>query len=138
MPPEEARYAAHLQLGNTTQIREEIYLMNSLGWLETLWQDLCYAVRRLHKSPGFTAVAVLMLGLGIGFTTTVLTVANDFLLRPLPFRNSERLVVATQFSSKQDQIWGPINPWMSIHQLIRCGGPTSGNAGPLWSDHLLR
>jgi predicted permease len=106
MSPEEARYAAHRKLGNTTLIREEIYHMNSLGWLETVWQDLRYAVRMLRKSPGFTAVAVLMLGLGIGFTTTVFTAVNDFLLRPLPFYNSERLVVATQFTSKQDQIWG--------------------------------
>ena len=59
--PEEARYAAHRKLGNLTLIREEIYHMNSLGWLETFWQDLRYGLRMMVKNPGFTAVAVLTL-----------------------------------------------------------------------------
>ena len=53
MSPEEARYAAHRKLGNTTLIREEIYHMNSLGWLETLWQDLRFAVRMLREESRF-------------------------------------------------------------------------------------
>ncbi len=97
MSPEQARYAARRKLGNLTLIREEIYHMNSLGWLETFWQDLRFAVRMLRKSPGFTAVAGFMLALGIGMTTTIFSAANDFLLRPLPFSNSERLVMVKRY-----------------------------------------
>jgi putative ABC transport system permease protein len=110
MSPEEARYAAQRKLGNPTLIREEIYHMNTLGWLETLWSDLRYGARMLRKNPSFTAVSVIMLALGIGVTTAIFTAANDFLLRPLPFSNSERLVVVTQYSSKTDQIWGTGQP----------------------------
>jgi putative ABC transport system permease protein len=63
----------------------------------TILQDLKYGLRVLAKNPGFAAVAVLMLALGIGVTTTIFTAANDFLLRPLPFGNSDRLVMVKRY-----------------------------------------
>ncbi|HLJ50183.1 MAG TPA: ABC transporter permease [Bryobacteraceae bacterium] len=90
--PAEARAAARRKLGNPTLVREEIYRMNTIGFLETLAQHLRYAVRQLRKSPGFTAAAILSLALGIGANTAIFTLFDQVLLRLLPVRSPEQLV----------------------------------------------
>jgi hypothetical protein len=84
MPPSEARDAARRKFGNPAHVREEIYRMNSLGFLETVVKDLGYAARMLKRSPGFSAVAILSLALGIGANTAIFTVIHAALIRPLP------------------------------------------------------
>src|SRR5579864_864441 len=71
MPLREAREAARRKLGNSTQIREEIYRMNTIGFLDTLGRDMRYGIRTLRHNPTFTVVALLTLGIGIGANTAV-------------------------------------------------------------------
>src|SRR5438552_15640185 len=71
--------------------------------MEALWQDLKYGARLLSKSPVFTLVAVIALALGIGANTAIFSVVNAVLLRALPFRDADKLVVVWEKSRKNDQ-----------------------------------
>jgi predicted permease len=86
-----ARREARRRFGNPAAIREEIYRMNSVPVLETLLRDVRYAMRMLRKTPGFTAIGVATLAIGIGVNTAVFTVVNSLLLKPLPYPEPWRL-----------------------------------------------
>jgi predicted permease len=93
MTREEARYAARRDFGGVEQFKEIYRERRGLPMLETFLQDLQFGARMLRKNPGFTAVAILTLALGIGATTSIFSVVNTLLLRPLPFPDSARIVV---------------------------------------------
>ena len=92
VPLEEAHYAARRAFGNTTLIREQTH--EAWGWaaFEHLWQDLRYAVRQLQRYPGFTAVVVIVLAVGVGANCAIFSFIDAVFLKPLPVPNPERLV----------------------------------------------
>jgi putative ABC transport system permease protein len=92
MTPDEARRQALLKLGGVTATRELQRETRGLPAWDSLSQDMRYAFRTLGREPGFFAVAVLIIGLGIGATTAMFSVVNPILLQQLPFRDPERLV----------------------------------------------
>jgi predicted permease len=90
--PDAARYAAARRFGNPTYLREESRAMWSMGVFETIVQDVKYALRFLRRSPGFAAVAVVSLALGIGANTAVFTLIDRVMLQTLPVHDPESLV----------------------------------------------
>jgi putative ABC transport system permease protein len=92
MSPVEARHAAMRTFGNPFYLKEKTQEEWSWIWVENFFRDLRYAGRGLARTPGFASAAILVIALGIGATTSIFTVVRSLLLKPLPFKDPDRLV----------------------------------------------
>jgi MacB-like periplasmic core domain len=115
LTPKEARYTAKRRFGNELVLREQGRDMWGWNWLETLLQDVRYGLRQLRRNPGFTAVAVLTLALGIGANTAIFSLIDAVMLRTLPVEKPGKLF-KVQFGDPQS------------------GGEASSFTNPMWEQ----
>ena len=104
--PDDAMRKAKLALGGAQQVKEQCRDARGTRWFEDLLQDLRYALRTLQQRPGFAAVTLCTLALGIGATTVMFTVINGVLLKPLSYPKSEQLVTLHGQTEKYGDQWG--------------------------------
>src|SRR6266702_725494 len=134
MTEEEARCAASVEIGSSHSVKHQIWSSRWESTVEGILQDVRVSMRTLLKSPGFTAVALLSLALGIGGNTAIFTLINQVLLRNLPVRDPEQLVAFS--NSEYGGIAGGIDlgafggyfPWDFARQMQANPGPFQGIA----------
>jgi predicted permease len=124
MAEQEARAAAHRKFGNMTQKSEEARLTWIARWLSDLAQDLRHSFRGMRRDAGFATFVILIVGLGIGASTTVFSVVNALLVRPLPFRDAEHLVWIA------NQEWGiQVSNFRDLREQNKSFTDIAGTAG---------
>ena len=131
MNHDEARRSALAQFGGLEYMKEETRDARGTHFIDTFFQDVHFALRMLRKSPGFTAVAILTLALGIGATTGIFSVVNAVLVRALPFNDPARLVALFQAPSKMKRLIGWANDGPDILDWQRDSRSLSGVAASL-------
>ena len=133
MTPQEARRTALLEMGGVEKRKEECRDARGTQFIESLLQDIRFAFRMLRKSPGFTAVAVLTLALGIGANTAIFSLLDAFVFRALPINDPSRVVEVTAIDKAADEqsITIPITAEIEKHQRVFSA------MGAYWGDAVL-
>src|SRR5271155_5151576 len=135
LSPEAARRAAQLEYGNQTQVREEV---RSYGWeyaLSTFFADLRYAARRLRRSPGFTAVSVITLALGLGACTAIFSAVYPVLFAPLPYPEPARILLVWD-SNEGERSMVTFHTWREVAQRNHSFETTAAADAPLWQPSI--
>jgi putative ABC transport system permease protein len=105
LSPDQARAAAMRQLGNVTRVREDIYDMNGVRWIDNTTRDIRYAFRQMARTPLFALVVMITMALGIGANTAILSVAYAVLVKPLPYAQPDEIYAAQiVIPERRDQI----------------------------------
>ena len=111
VPASAARRDAYRRFGNPTALREKSHMTWGWGWLESFLQDVQYGIRSMLRSPALTAVALLSLGLGIGANTAIFSFIDAVMLRSLPVKQPEQLVLLGEGD------WGGISDGFALTEL---------------------
>ena len=136
---DEARRAAHVTLGNATQLREAHREVRGVPVFEELIRDLRYALRGFRRQPGFTAIAVLTLAVGIGANAAVFSIVNNVLMRPLAYEDPDRLMSLTR-GGRQMPGQAPPARWISLRRWEAMKEARTFEAGvyrPAYEDVIL-
>ncbi len=132
MEPDAARTAARKKLGNSLQIREEVYRMNTVTFLESVLRDARHAVRMIRTKPGFSVAVLLSLALGIGANTAIFSVLNAVLIRPLPYPKADALVGVYNKLVIQGQVFEDADLSPSMYAAVKESARVFENFG-VWS-----
>src|SRR6476646_3430293 len=135
MAPEEAQRRARLDLGGIEQTKEQCRDMRKVNRLQDLIQDLHFGLRILRKNPGFTSIAVLTLTLATGANTAIFSAVYPVLIKPLPFKNADRLAFILKKNVPRGWSRNPISPaeilaWRSQTEAFEdCAAYTESSCG---------
>jgi hypothetical protein len=110
MSAEEARREALMKFGSVESMKESMRDRATFLWIDTSCQDIRYALRGLRRSPGFAVTAILSLALGLGASLAVFTVADNLLVRPLPYQNSSQLVALWEANRQRNFHHSMVSP----------------------------
>jgi putative ABC transport system permease protein len=124
MSADEARRQALIRFGGIEPVKESMRERASLGWVDATLRDIRYALRGLRRSPGFTVITLFSLSLGLGASLAIFTIADNLLVRPLPYRDASRLVMLWEANRKmsgtEHNVVSPANylDWKSQNDVL--------------------